>query len=855
MAANAPNSALPVEKKPTINPALTENIPVELRGAGCFLRWRYVSKPGKKSAKCPVNASGRKRGYADTKIHLSFAEAENVANEDSCGLGISLKENGLLLSIDWTDQYLWCLDLDGFVELGGDRCDDGVKGILDRTGSYTEVSPSGTGLKVLFLSDKPPENRNHIKFGPSEFAEQHPEVSKYQNREIEVFSRGLFLTLTGELWSAAYTKIQSVTETELDELLEWLHEKAVESGGTGLPAQPKVVQGATPSSEPATYSKLAPASLETVLKYVDPVRETAWSGTANALARAYGEEGREFFIRYSRGDYSVVGYKDFDLSEVNKRFERALEETELRPDGYGTKHLIELARSHEDWPSPELSYEDDAALSFDVPEDFCPPQGLFPPKLDKASLVDQIPVAVENVRETKAGMAVVNEEHGQSEERKVGPIFQNTEGEGAIDVPRRIAGVNERFGMIECVGIYDKELGMYVSPAQFNLLYANRKIKLEHSTKRVPLSKDWAESPHRAQYRGLEIAPGQPERTQSGCLNIYRGYSIKRAEGDVAPFLELLEWLIPDDDSRKYLLSFIAYKYQNPAAQYAVATILWSLTQGVGKNLIAEVLVSLFHVDHWVVRGQEVFSDQFTEWKHRKLFCILDEVSSTNTRPVADRIKGWITATENSINAKNQPKFDERNLIAHIFLSNSPDAVFMDASDRRYWVYHCREQQPTPGLIQQFVGWRDSGGREHLLDYLLKYDTSSFSPFAHARMTHAKQEMIEDNKSDLERWLSDILSAASITKLLGRDLVTAEELARLYQGSESRRIVSSKAVNSALKRLGVKRISKQARLANGARPRVYALANEVEYEAMTDVALGEVLDKQKLKIHYSVTQI
>ncbi len=31
MAANALDSALPVEKKPTINPALTENIPVELR--------------------------------------------------------------------------------------------------------------------------------------------------------------------------------------------------------------------------------------------------------------------------------------------------------------------------------------------------------------------------------------------------------------------------------------------------------------------------------------------------------------------------------------------------------------------------------------------------------------------------------------------------------------------------------------------------------------------------------------------------------------------------------------------------------------------------------------------------------
>ena len=179
----------------------------------------------------------------------------------------------------------------------------------------------------------------------------------------------------------------------------------------------------------------------------------------------------------------------------------------------------------------------------------------------------------------------------------------------------------------------------------------------------------------------------------------------------------------------------------------------------------------------------------------------------------------------------------------------------MDASDRRYWVYHCREQQPDKGIIQRFVEWRDNGGQSHLLQYLHSYDASSFNPFTRAPITRAKREMIEDNRSDLERWVADILSAADIGKLLGRELVTAEELAILYQGSESRRTVSSKAVYSALSRQGVKKIIKQARLANGARPRVYALSNEAKYEAMTEKELGEVMDKQKLKIFYSVTQV
>jgi len=43
------------------------------------------------------------------------------------------------------------------------------------------------------------------------------------------------------------------------------------------------------------------------------------------------------------------------------------------------------------------------------------------------------------------------------------------------------------------------------------------------------------------------------------------------------------------------------------------------------------------------------------------------------------------------------------------------------------------------------------------MDHLLKIDLIGFAPKGNAPATEAKLEMIRQSKSDLERWLNDIL--------------------------------------------------------------------------------------------------
>lgn len=408
--------------------------------------------------------------------------------------------------------------------------------------------------------------------------------------------------------------------------------------------------------------------------------------------------------------------------------------------------------------------------------------------------------------------------------------------------------VNKRFAVIEGQGIYDRSRGEFIAKEQFTLLFANRLVNVGAADKPRSLTLDrfWLGSSERAQFCGLELAPGQSQKTASGALNTYRGFRVQPVPGDVEPFLDLTTRLIPDAKERTTFLQFMAFKIQNPAASYRMAAVLWSRLQGVGKNLLTETWANLFDPVHSGVVGQDVFDDQFTEWQQHKLIVIADEVSSVNGRKPANRIKGWITAQHNRINTKGQQKFSEPNRIACVFLSNHADAVFLDETDRRFFVVECTKTIPPRSVFDAFVAWRDSGGASHLLDHMLTLDVTGFNPNAHAPLTVAKREMIEDNKSELERLIGNIMGATNIAALLGRDLVTAEELAHSL-GVKLDRQVNATAVAHVLRAMGVERLTRQALIKNGTRPRVYALANAATYQKMTGAALGKVLDQGGLK--------
>jgi hypothetical protein len=201
----------------TPHPALRPHaIPAELRLLPRWACWKEEPKPGPdKPGKPPIRAhdwSGT-HVYArcdDSSTWSTFAEALAYRK-------LHLPDDGPASGVSF------CLNGDGIVGIDLDDCRDpktnaikdwAVK-IIRRFGSYTEVSPSGTGIRIFLRGTLPPEGRHKGK--------------------VEVYDTGKFLSVTGHKLTTHGAG--DGIEDRAAELLAW-HAEVFGDGTGPTPTEP-----------------------------------------------------------------------------------------------------------------------------------------------------------------------------------------------------------------------------------------------------------------------------------------------------------------------------------------------------------------------------------------------------------------------------------------------------------------------------------------------------------------------------------------------------------------------------------------------------------------------------------------
>jgi primase-polymerase (primpol)-like protein len=131
-------------------------IPEELQMSNRFLAWQNVERDSK-SKKVPVSKDGYPVPYNDTNALLTCPEIQQLcAQKSEYNCGISLLD-GLIVHLGEKKGYLWCLDFDGFRSPSGELSDSLIQMLFQKAPSYVEVSPSGTGFKYFFVTERPPQ--------------------------------------------------------------------------------------------------------------------------------------------------------------------------------------------------------------------------------------------------------------------------------------------------------------------------------------------------------------------------------------------------------------------------------------------------------------------------------------------------------------------------------------------------------------------------------------------------------------------------------------------------------------------------------------------------------------------------
>lgn len=156
---------------------LFNNIPAELRALRQWVLWKLVN-----GRKVPMQTNGRAAKTNDPTTWASFAEV--FAAHDRGGFdGI-----GFVFSKD--DPFVG-IDIDG-CRHPTDGVEDWARRIIERLASYTEISPSGTGVHVIVRGKFPSISRNKMPL---------PQHGSNGGKEaaVEVYDHGRYFCITGHL--------------------------------------------------------------------------------------------------------------------------------------------------------------------------------------------------------------------------------------------------------------------------------------------------------------------------------------------------------------------------------------------------------------------------------------------------------------------------------------------------------------------------------------------------------------------------------------------------------------------------------------------------------------------------------
>lgn len=254
--------------------------PAALRELKQWLIWKFEPnpKPGKKDLKVPYYAkSGTKRGWMpgvrskkvgqgspeELPLLVTFDEALTAAQERGMtGIGLAMVPG----------QPVTALDFDHCVVDGA--IDPAVEALI--VGTYSEISPSGTGVRAFVLGDL------------GDRSDAHPEDGAFG---FETYTTSRFVTFTGDVTEIAELTGSENTVAEPSQLLLDTCEKRF---------GPRVIRQISVGKSDKERVGLTDAQIKEVLQWTAPGDYHRWMAVGAALHHETEGEGEWLWDEWSQ---------------------------------------------------------------------------------------------------------------------------------------------------------------------------------------------------------------------------------------------------------------------------------------------------------------------------------------------------------------------------------------------------------------------------------------------------------------------------------------------------------------------------------------------------------------------------
>jgi Domain of unknown function (DUF3854)/Family of unknown function (DUF5906) len=338
--------------------------------------------------------------------------------------------------------------------------------------------------------------------------------------------------------------------------------------------------------------------------------------------------------------------------------------------------------------------------------------------------------------------------------------------------------------------IINRATGKLLSEEQFKSNERPRNVVV--NSKPVEAAAFWLKWPMRSQVSKIVHEPrklGQ-ERHPDNCFNTWNGLGATAAVYDKECrdlFKGLVDHLCAASEPymKKWLLCWLAFPFQFPGAKIISAPVIHGIPGG-GKTLLGYMMGEVYGAANFAEITDELISGQFNDFYAGRQFILADELVTSDGRKSRNKFKSWTSREKVVVNGKNQPHYTIDDHSNYLFASNSAVPISLEENDRRFAVFTVSER--LPGDLRKGIGeiYKTERGRNAILHFLLnEVDCSGFNPYADAPMGEAKQHMLDDSKSGVERYIREhIIEHYDDTFSTPRDFQTTATIAALYNNSE-----------------------------------------------------------------------
>jgi len=377
------------------------------------------------------------------------------------------------------------------------------------------------------------------------------------------------------------------------------------------------------------------------------------------------------------------------------------------------------------------------------------------------------------------------------------------------ELAKKLWKFNHSFVFVHKPGfVYDVEHHQSYEPTAFkNANYANvAATRLSNgSLKKYKVAKEWIEWEQRRETKGITFAPGK-ELFHDSKLNTWQGWRVEPQKGPIKFWEDLLDYLFTGTDKayRNWFEQWCFYPIKYPGTKLLTASAFWSHEKGIGKSAVGFTLGKIYGEGYEEI-DQKILESDFNGWAVNKQFVMIDDVSSHDSRAKADMLKKFIVQERITVNIKYVPTYSLPDCCNLFLTSNRPNAYYIEEGDRRFFVHEVTAPKKPMQWYKDYHNWVRGPGASALLYYILNdFKFTNFDPVEPPPFTEAKNEMIENARTEIELWLTELRDDPDSKLRIGsykfkRDLYTAAEIKTFFDKEREGQVLKVNTIGGMLK--------------------------------------------------------